>query len=142
MSATSVACRTSLAPQLPVEVTCRRHARLGSPGNFQAKIDPNATTMAGMKLRNVVGLLVLVTAALCATACGGGALSHVTERAAFDLNCSGREVQVTEGSSCTYYARGCGKKAAYIVRPKAAGSFACCPPIGCDAVLNSAIAPE
>jgi hypothetical protein len=49
---------------------------------------------------------------------------------------------VEEGQGCTYYARGCGKKAAYIVRAKSADSMVCCPPIGCDALLNGAVSED
>jgi hypothetical protein len=66
----------------------------------------------------------------------------VASRAAFDLDCAGANIKVEEGPECTYYARGCGKKAAYIVRARVDGSMICCPPIGCDAILNGAVGED
>jgi hypothetical protein len=90
-----------------------------------------------MRTASIIGILGLL--ALGGAACGGGAMAHVQERAAFDLKCSENQITVQEGSGCNYYATGCGKRAAYVVRAEAADSMVCCPPAGCTAILNSDI---
>ncbi len=46
----------------------------------------------------------------------GCAASHVSERASFDFNCPESQIEVKRSRlSHTWYARGCGKRAAYIV---------------------------
>lgn len=75
-------------------------------------------------------------------ACEVNPVPKVAERAAFDMNCPTNQIAVTQGDGCTYYARGCGVKAAYIVRAKNADAMVCCPPIGCDAVLNGAVTKD
>jgi hypothetical protein len=66
----------------------------------------------------------------------------VASRASFDLDCDAGNINVQEGPGCAYYARGCGRKAAYIVRAKTEGAMVCCPPIGCDAILNGAVSED
>lgn len=80
--------------------------------------------------------------AMALTGCAAGAAKTVRARAAFDLSCTEESVVVNAGGGCNWFARGCGKKAAYVVKPMAEGSWSCCPPIGCTAVLNGPIHEE
>ncbi len=90
-----------------------------------------------MTLRSLVTGVLLSCGFLAG--CATDPSVKVASRAAFDMDCEPKQIAVTPGDGCTYYARGCGKKAVYIVQPKAAGSMVCCPPIGCEAILNSAV---
>jgi hypothetical protein len=56
---------------------------------------------------------VFVFGALCLSGCGASP-SQLRDRAAFDLNCSQSELQVTEIDKRTRGVRGCGQQATYV----------------------------
>jgi hypothetical protein len=82
-----------------------------------------------------LGVLVL------AAGCAADPRPTVAGRASFDLECPPESILVSEGGRCTFYARGCGKKAAYIVMPAYYRSMVCCPAAGCTAILNGNVSP-
>lgn len=85
-----------------------------------------------MKLE--LALVILLGPAL--SACAGGARSVVRKRASFDMDCPVDALQLEELSQCSYGVRGCGKKAAYIVKPGSPDDQLCVCAGPCDAVLN------
>lgn len=91
-----------------------------------------------MKLRFLIVLTLLVSAGGCA----GGARSVVQRRAAFDMDCPAEALELEELSQCSYGVRGCGKKAAYIVKPGSPDDQLCACVGPCDAVLNLDVTPR
>jgi hypothetical protein len=89
-------------------------------------------------MRRVVKLhIALLFSSMCFSAgCAGGAQQVVARRAAFDMDCPAESLELTELSECSYGVRGCGKKAAYVVKPGSANDQLCVCAGPCDAVLN------
>ncbi len=72
-----------------------------------------------ISMRGSAGRFAVVTGALIGwliggTGCTGAAL--VAARAADDLSCPEKDIQVTNREMGAYDARGCGKKLSYVVR--------------------------
>lgn len=88
-----------------------------------------------------VSLLVFTLLALVGAGCAGGAQKVVRSRAAFDMDCPADALQLEELSQCSYGVRGCGKKAAYVVRPGSPDDQLCVCAGPCDAVLNLDVTP-
>lgn len=79
---------------------------------------------------------------LFSAGCAGGARQVVERRASFDLDCPAEALQLEELGQCSYGVRGCGKKAAYIVRPGSPDDQLCTCVGPCDAVLNLDVTRE
>jgi hypothetical protein len=67
-------------------------------------------TVAGRKALGLVGLIALAAA----TGCTGASL--VAARAAQDLSCPEKDIQVTSREMGAYDAKGCGRSMSYLVR--------------------------
>lgn len=90
----------------------------------------------------MLGRVLTVICLLAGAASCGAASNKIQSRAAFDLDCPEAQVTVSEGQGCNYYARGCGKKAAYTAHAQNSDSMACCPPVGCIVELNGEVQSE
>lgn len=89
-----------------------------------------------------LALLALSLLALTSVGCAGGAQKVVRTRAAFDMECPADALELEELSQCSYGVRGCGKKAAYVVRPGSPDDQLCVCAGPCDAVLNLDVTPS
>jgi hypothetical protein len=101
-------------------------------------------SVRGTKVTRLGHALAAIVAAGVASTCvpAVNPVPKVANRAAFDMGCPTEKIVVSHGDGCTYYARGCGMKAAYILRARNADSIGCCPPIGCDAFLDGVVSKD